>query len=112
MQLNKDIRHENLCLLVKRTPRGQTGLIEELGEGCKISQQNISKILLSGRFLRDKEARDIEQRLEIPKGWLDRKDSLKSGFKAIQWYRTLDNQGKENFSSLVSLVDSGKIAFS
>ena len=44
MQSNKDVRHENLCLLVKRTPRGQTGLIEKLGECCKISQQKISDI--------------------------------------------------------------------
>ena len=112
MQSNKDVRHENLCLLVKRTPRGQTGLIEKLGECCKISQQKISDIKSGKRYLRDYEARDIEQRLEIPKGWLDRKDSLKTGFKAIQWYRTLDNQGKQNFSSLVSLIDSEKIAYS
>ena len=110
MPSNKDVRHENLRSLIRKTPRGQSGLIKILGEGCIISQQNISLIKLGRRYLRDHEATFIEERLEVPKGWLERKDSLKSGFKAIQWYRTLDSHGKENFLSLVNLLDSGKQA--
>ena len=79
---------------------------------AKLANKKLAILKSGKRYLRDYEARDIEQRLEIPKGWLDRKDSLKTGFKAIQWYRTLDNQGKQNFSSLVSLIDSEKIAYS
>ena len=85
-------RKNNLIYLIQ-THGSQTELAKKLNSKS-LTQQILSAIQRGKRALHSYEAREIEQKLGIPTGWMDHESWLKKGWRHLNTYRKLDASTK------------------
>lgn len=96
------VRRENLEFLAE-TYGTQSALAKALASKT-ISQPIISSILQRKRPLPEREARDIEEMLDIPIGWIDRY-SLRKSWGLIRPFSTLDTSTQEILNALLKFAE-------
>jgi hypothetical protein len=95
----------NLELLVAKFG-SQTALATAIAPDG-VTQPMISQCLGNSRtkrWLRDYEARHIEQKLEIPTGWLHKYD-LKSAWPAIEEFRAIHPDKRKHVEAIVAFIE-------
>lgn len=95
-------RRENLKFLVE-TYRTQTALAKTLAHKT-LTQPIISLILRRRRPLGQCEARDIERKLGIPNGWMDRY-TLRKAWGLVRPFSTLDITTQEILNALLKFSE-------
>ena len=68
-----------------------------------LTQQKISSMIGGRRYLREHEARHIEQRLRIPSGWM-KQCSLRLGMPLVRQFRAMDATTQDLFDALIAFV--------
>lgn len=94
-------RRENLDFLC-RCHGSQSQLARVLADKC-LTQPIVSSILRRKRRMRENEARDVERKLNIPNGWMDR-CNLRKTAPLIREFRALHPSIQELFNSLLDHV--------
>lgn len=95
-------RRENLTYLVDFIGT-QTELAKTL-KSKTLSQQILSSIERGKRPMHDFEAREIEQKLSIPRGWMDLPPWTSKGWELLRKYRALNDDEKRLFDELAEYL--------
>lgn len=101
----RSIRRENISYLINLHGT-QTRLAEILAHET-LTQPIISSILRGKRPLRESEARYIEQKVGIPKNWID-KYPLRAAWRLLIRFRRMSEGDRETVNEILSFIEVQK----
>lgn len=96
-------RRSNIIFLIEKIYKTQSELARIINHGT-LTQPILSRIERGKRRLKNEEARDVEQILGVPAGWMDRENWVRIAWPLIMEYRKLDKEERAIASRLSTFV--------